>query len=74
MKEFLIGNSGISYQQRYLNYICKYCWNVVAYEWKVYIGKNEIISLVLRFRYKTGPQYQFLEQVNKTEISIVVQR
>jgi hypothetical protein len=40
----LTTSSGISYQLRDIYSIYRCCWNVVAYEWKVYNGKSEIIS------------------------------
>jgi hypothetical protein len=30
--------------------ICRCCWNVATYEWKVHKGKIEIISFVVKFR------------------------
>jgi hypothetical protein len=29
--------------------ICRCCWNVAAYKWKVHNGKIEIISLAVKF-------------------------
>jgi hypothetical protein len=50
IKEILIGttSSGISYQLRDIYSICRCCWNVATYEWKVHNGKIEIISFVVR--------------------------
>jgi hypothetical protein len=52
IKEILIGttSSGISYQLREIYSICRCCWNVATYEWKVHNGKIEIISFVVKFR------------------------
>jgi hypothetical protein len=49
IKEILIvtTSSGISYQLRYINSICRCCWNVDTYKWKVHNGKIEIISFVV---------------------------
>jgi hypothetical protein len=48
IKKDLIGttSSGISYQLRDIYSICRCCWNVATYEWKVHNGKIEIISFV----------------------------
>ena len=37
VKEILIGTtkSGISYQLRDIYFICRCCWNVATYKWKV---------------------------------------
>jgi hypothetical protein len=32
--------------------ICRCCWNVATYKWKVHNGKIEIISFVVKFRSK----------------------
>jgi hypothetical protein len=45
----LTTSSGISYQLRDICSICRCCWNVAAYEWKVHNGKIEIL-IVLTFR------------------------
>jgi hypothetical protein len=41
--------SGISYQLRDVYSICRCCWNVATYQWKVHNGKIEIISFVENF-------------------------
>ena len=44
-------SSGISYQLRDKYSICRWCWNVAIYKWKVvYNGKIKIISFVVKFR------------------------
>ena len=52
IKEILIGttSSGISYHLRDRYSICRCCWNVATYKWKVHNGKIEIISFVVKFR------------------------
>jgi len=35
--------------ERYIYSICRCCWNVARYEWKVHNGKIEIISFVVNF-------------------------
>jgi hypothetical protein len=52
IKEILIEatSSGISYQLRDIYSICRCCWNVATYEWKVHNGKIEIISFVVKLR------------------------
>ena len=35
----------------YIYSICRCCWNVATYKWKVHNGKIEIISFVVKFRY-----------------------
>ena len=42
-------SSGISDQLRdiYMYSICRCCWNVATYKWKVHNGKMEIISVVV---------------------------
>jgi hypothetical protein len=52
IKEFLIGttSSGILYHLRDIYSICRCCWNVATYKWKVHNGKIEIISFVIKFR------------------------
>ena len=52
IKEILIGttSSGISYHPRDIYSICRCCWNVATYNWKVHNGKIEIISFVINFR------------------------
>jgi len=42
-------NAGISYQLRDIESICKYCWNVITYIWKIHNVKIEIISFVVKF-------------------------
>jgi hypothetical protein len=42
--------SGISYQLRDIYSICRCCWNVATYKWKVHNGNIEIISFVVKFR------------------------
>jgi hypothetical protein len=39
IKEILIGttSSGISYHLRYILHICRCCWNVATYKWKVQV-------------------------------------
>ena len=51
IKEILIGttSSGISYQLRDIYSICRCCWNVATYEWKVHNRKIEIISFVVKY-------------------------
>jgi hypothetical protein len=39
-----------SYHLREIYSICKCCWKVATYKWKVHNGKIEIISFVVRFR------------------------
>ena len=46
-----LASSGILDQLRDKYSKCRCCWNVVACEWKVYIGKIEIISLVLNINF-----------------------
>ena len=48
----LIGTtiSGISYQLRDIYSICRCCWNVATYEWKVRNGKMEMISFLVKVR------------------------
>ena len=48
IKQILIGttSSGISYQLRDIYSICRCCWNVATYEWKVHNGKIEIIAFL----------------------------
>jgi hypothetical protein len=48
----LIGttSSGIYYQLGDIYSICRWCWNVAIYEWKVHNEKIEIISFVVKFR------------------------
>jgi len=36
-------SSGISYQLRDIYTICRHCWNVATYKWKVHNGKIEIM-------------------------------
>ena len=50
-KQILIGttSSGISYQLIDIHSVCRCCWNVDTYEWKVHHRKIEIISFVVRF-------------------------
>ena len=36
--------------ERYIYSICRCCWNVATYEWKVHNGKIEIISFVVKCR------------------------
>jgi hypothetical protein len=43
-------SSGMWDQLRDKYSICRYCWNIVTYKWKVYNGKSVIISFVVRFR------------------------
>ena len=43
-------SSGISYHLRDIYCICRCCWNVAIYKWKVHNGKIEIISFVVKFR------------------------
>jgi hypothetical protein len=52
IKDILIGttSSGISFHLRDINSICRCCWNVATYKWKVHNGKIEIISFVVKFR------------------------
>jgi hypothetical protein len=53
-KSWVIGttSSGISYQLRdiHVYFICRCCWNVATYNWKVHNGKIEIISFVVKFK------------------------
>ena len=37
--------------------MCRCCWNVATYKWKVHNGKIEIISFVVKFL--TAPHCQF---------------
>ena len=48
----LIGTtiSGMSYHLRDIYSICRCCWNVAIYKWKVHNEKIEIISFVVEFR------------------------
>jgi hypothetical protein len=57
IKEFMIGTNRtrISDQLRYLYSICRWCWNVITYKWKVHNLKIEIISFVV-----AAPYCQFL--------------
>jgi hypothetical protein len=50
--QFVIGttSSGISYLLRDIYSICRFCWNVATYKWKVHNRKIEIISFVVKFR------------------------
>jgi hypothetical protein len=50
MTEIMIGttSSEISYQLRDIYSICRCCWKVATYKWKVHNGKIEIISFVVR--------------------------
>ena len=52
IKEILIGttSSGIPNHLRDRYSICRCCWNVAIYKWKVHNGKIEIISSVVMFR------------------------
>jgi hypothetical protein len=52
LKEILIGttSSGISYHLRDIYSICRCCWNVATYKWKVHNGIIEIISFVVKVR------------------------
>jgi hypothetical protein len=43
-------SSGISYHLRDIYSICRCCWNVATYKWKVHNGKIEIISFYHRHR------------------------
>ena len=49
----MIGTSGcgISYKLGDVYSICRYCWHVATYEWKIHNGKIEIISFVVTFRF-----------------------
>jgi hypothetical protein len=38
------------YQMRDIDYICRCCWNVATYKWKVQNGKIDIISFAVKFR------------------------
>ena len=51
-REILIGttSSGISYHLKDIYSICRCCWNVATYKWKVHNGKIEIIPFVVKFR------------------------
>jgi hypothetical protein len=51
IKDILIEdtNSGISYHLRDIYSICRFCWNVATYKWKVHNGNIEIISFVVKF-------------------------
>jgi hypothetical protein len=51
IKDILIGatRSGISYHLRDIYSICRCCWNVATYKWKVHNGNIEIISFVVKF-------------------------
>jgi hypothetical protein len=52
-------SSGMSDQLRDIYSICRYCWIIVTYKWKVHNGKIVIISFVVRFH------------LNQTSLSIV---
>jgi hypothetical protein len=43
-------SSGISYQLRDIYSICRCCWDVATYTWKVHNGEIELISFVVKFR------------------------
>jgi hypothetical protein len=51
IKEIMIAtiSSGISNQLRDIYSICRCCWNVAIYKWKVHNGKIEIISFGVKF-------------------------
>jgi hypothetical protein len=42
-------SSGISDQLRDIYSICRCCWDVATYKWRVHNGKIEIISFVVKF-------------------------
>ena len=44
--------------ERYIYSICRCCWNVATYKWKVHNGKIVIISFV-KVSYLTAPHCQF---------------
>ena len=52
--EIVIGttSSGISDQLRDVYSICRCCWNVATYKWKVHNGKIEIISFSFVVKYR----------------------
>jgi hypothetical protein len=54
--QIMIGtpNSGILYHLRDIYSICRCCWNVASYEWKVHNEKIEVISFVVRLRPRLG--------------------
>jgi hypothetical protein len=52
-------SSGISYHLRYIYSICRCCWNVAIYEWKVHNGKIEIISFVVLKSWREQATFQW---------------
>jgi hypothetical protein len=40
----------IASSERCIYSICRCCWNVATYKWKVHNGKIEIISFIVNFR------------------------
>jgi hypothetical protein len=46
-------SSGISGQLRDVYSICRFCWNIATYKWKVRNGPIEGISFVVKSRYET---------------------
>jgi hypothetical protein len=46
-------SSGISNKLRDIHSICRCCWNVSTYKWKVLNGKIEIISSVAKCQFLT---------------------
>ena len=45
--------------------ICRCCWNVATYKWKVYNGKIEIISFVIKRFVLNQPSLSTLEVGNR---------
>ena len=54
-----ITSSGISNQLRNMYSICRCCWNIATYRWKVHNGKIEIIFFFCKVSFLTDPHCRF---------------
>jgi hypothetical protein len=79
IKEILIGatSSVISYHLRDVCSICRCCWNVVIYKWKIHNGKIEIISKEKKLARSFNFMFRYIDDVlslNNSRIGNFVDR
>jgi hypothetical protein len=52
----------------YIYCICRFCWNVATYKWRIHNGKIEIISYVVKFRSQCVYHSLFAQPVFSTHL------
>ena len=65
-------NSGISYQLRDIYSICRCCWNVATYKWKVHNGKTEVIFFCRNVSFLTDHSLSNSGYMSRFEADIAV--